>query len=163
MISPRFARLDFPRRPIRRRREPGIAHTAAAALRDEDALAFLGKIGEQALRFVRIPRLLEHERADRDLELHVAAGAPGAVRSLAVPAALGGELGMEAVVDEGVGVRARDDVDRTAGAAVSAARTAARHELLAPERQAAAAAAAGFDVDVDFVYKHREVGELMSE
>ena len=50
------------------------------------------------------------------------------------------ELGMEAVVDEGVGVRAGDDVDRAAVAAVAAARAAARHELLAAERQASAAA-----------------------
>ena len=58
---------------------------------------------------------------------------------------------MEAVVDEGVDVRAGDDVDRAAVAAVAAARAAARDELLAAEREAAASAVARFDVNVDFV------------
>ena len=57
-------------------------------------------------------------------------------------AALGVELGMEAVVDQRVGVRAGDDEDRAAVAAVAAARAAARDELLAAERQAAAPAVA---------------------
>jgi hypothetical protein len=61
---------------------------------------------------------------------------------------------MKTVADEGVGVRACDDVDRAAGAAIPAARAAARHALLAPECQAAATASAGFDVDVNFVDEH---------
>ena len=36
----RLAGLHFARRPIRRRREVRVAHAAAAAARDEDALAF---------------------------------------------------------------------------------------------------------------------------
>ena len=69
-------------------------------------------------------------------------------------AALGVELRVEAVVDEGVGVRAGDDEDRAAVAAVAAARAAARDELLAAERQAAVSAVAGYDVNVDFVNEH---------
>ena len=65
---------------------------------------------------------------------------------------------MEAVVDEGVGVRAGDDVDRAAVAAVAAARAAARHELLAAERQTSASAIACRDVNVDFVNEHTESG-----
>ena len=78
----------------------------------------------------------------------------GAVRALPVLAALGVELGMEAVVDEGVGVCAGDDVDRSAVSAVAAARPAARHALFAAEGQASAAAVACRDVDVDFVNEH---------
>ena len=51
----------------------------------------------------------------------------------AVLAALGLELRMEAVGDERVVVRAGDEVDRAARAAVAAVRAAARHELLAAE------------------------------
>ena len=76
-------------------------------------------------------------------------------------AAFGGELGMEAVVDEGVGVRAGDDVDRSAVAAVAAARPAARDELLAAERQTSASAVPGRDVNVDFVDEHKESGNRL--
>src|SRR5207302_6204699 len=106
-------------------------------------------------------RLLVHQRADRHRELEVGAAVSRPVRALAVVAAPRAEFGMEAVVDERVGVRARDDEDRSAVAAVAAARAAARHELLAPEREAAAPAMAGRDVDVDFVYKHT-IGERVN-
>jgi len=72
-----------------------------------------------------------------------------------VLAALGAELGMEPEVDEGVGVLAGDDVNRAAVPAVSAARTAARHALLAPEGETSAATMPGLDVDIDFVNEHR--------
>jgi hypothetical protein len=65
--------------------------------------------------------------------------------------ALGRELWMKAEVDEGVDVRAGDDVDRAAVTAVAATRPAARDELLAAERQAAAPAVTRFDVDFYFV------------
>jgi len=68
-----------------------------------------------------------------------------------VHAALSRELGMKAEIDQGVDVRAGDDVDRAAVTAVAAARPATRDELLATERQTAAPAVARFDVDVDFV------------
>ena len=58
---------------------------------------------------------------------------------------------MEAEVDEGVDVRAGDRVDRAAVTAIAAARSAARDELLAAKREAAAPAMTGFDVNVDFV------------
>jgi hypothetical protein len=61
---------------------------------------------------------------------------------------------MEPEVDEGVDVRAGDDIHRPAVTAVAAARAATRDELLAAEGQAAASAVARFDVDVDFVDEH---------
>ena len=77
-------------------------------------------------RLRRILGLLVDQRAERHGELEVVAGLAGAIRALAVASALGLELGMEPIVDQRVGVRARDDVDRTAVAAVAAARSAAR-------------------------------------
>jgi hypothetical protein len=54
-------------------------------------------------------------------------------------------------------MRAGDDVDRSALAAVPATGPAARHANLAPERQAATPAMTGFDVNIDFVNEHRTV------
>ena len=84
-------------------------------------------------------------------EFEIRAVGAGAVRSLAVHAALGVGQGMEPVVNQRVDVGAGDDVNRAAVAAVAAARSAARHELLATERQTPASAMSGFDVDVYFV------------
>jgi hypothetical protein len=68
-----------------------------------------------------------------------------------VAAALRRQLGMEPVIDERVGVRAGDDEDRAAVAAVAPARAAARDELLAAERQTSPSATASRDMNVDFV------------
>ena len=86
--------------------------------------------------------------------LEIRAVGSRAIAALAVIAALGTELRMEAVVDEGVGVRAGDDVDRAAEAAVAAAGTAAGDELLAAERETSRAAVACFDVNVYFIDEH---------
>jgi len=45
--------------------------------------------------------------------------------------------------------------DTSAVAAVATVRPAARHELFAPKAACAVAAAAGFDMDTDFIDKHR--------
>ena len=63
-------------------------------------------------------------------------------------------LGVVAEVEEGVAVRIGDEVDRAAGAAVAAVGTAARHELLAAEAQAAGAAMPRLHHDLDVVYEH---------
>src|SRR5262249_36783115 len=84
------------------------------------------------------------------------------VRALAVLSALGGKLGMETGADEGVRVWTGDDVNRSAVAAIAAARTAARHALFAPKGETPAAAPARHHVDVYFVDKHENwrVGEF---
>jgi len=62
---------------------------------------------------------------------------------------------MEAVVDEGIGVRAGDDENGAAVAAVAATRTAARHTKFATECQAPAPTCASRDVNDYFVNEHR--------
>ena len=136
-----------------------VAQTAPPAARDEDALTGYGEIGEQTQRFVRIAGLFVHERAQRNGELEIRARVARAVRALAMVAAPRSEFGMEAVIDQGVRVRVRDDENRSAVAAVAAARSAPRHKLLAAERKTAPPAVACSDVDVDLVYKHT-IGEL---
>jgi hypothetical protein len=92
-----------------------------------------------------------NERADGDGQFQVGAVVTGAVRSLAVLTAFGVEDRMKSIADESVGVRAGDDNDRPAVAAVAPARPAARDALLAAECQASASTAASRDVNVDFV------------
>src|SRR5206468_6666728 len=96
-----------------------------------------------------------HERAHRHIELEIGASMAGAVRTLPVVAARCAELRVEAVVDQRVRVRVGDDENRSAVAAVAAARAAAGHELLATEGETAASAMAGRDVNVDFVDEHQ--------
>jgi hypothetical protein len=72
-----------------------------------------------------------------------------------VIAALCRQLWMIAVVDEGIGMRARDHVNGAAVSAVATARPAARHELLAAEGETSASAVARRNVNVDFVNEHR--------
>jgi len=113
-----------------------------------------GEIGEQDVRVLGVVWLdgfRVDERADRDGELEILAAGARAVRAHAVLPGLGVGLRMVPVIDEGVDVRARDEVYRAAVTAVAAAGAAARHELLAAERETAAPAVARFDVNVDFV------------
>jgi hypothetical protein len=60
---------------------------------------------------------------------------------------------METEVDEGIEVRARDEVHGPAASAVAAVRSAARDELLAAKAETAVAPASGCDANLDFVYK----------
>ena len=66
-------------------------------------------------------------------------------------AALRRELRMKAEIDQGVDMRAGDDIHRPAVTAVATAGAAARDELLAAERETTASAGTRFNVDVDFV------------
>ena len=101
LLFARLARLGTPRRAVGGGDEARVAASAAAALGDEDALALLGEIGEQAQLAV-VGILLEDERADRHGDLEIVRGLAGPVGALAVLAAAGLELGMEAEVDERV-------------------------------------------------------------
>ena len=99
-----------------------VAEPAAAALCNQDTIAGMREVGDQPWRNVRRAGVVVDQRADRDLDFQVLAVSAGAVGAFSVPAARRFELGMEPEIDEGVDVRARDDVDRTAMAAVAAAR-----------------------------------------
>jgi len=155
LVLARLARLDFARRAIGRCREPRVAHPAAAALGNQHALAFARQVGQELWFRVFVGGLLVDQRADWHRQLEIGAAVSGAVRTLTVVAALGGEFGMKPVADQGVGVRAGDDVHRTAVPAVAAARPPAGHAFLAAEREASASSAAGRHLDVYFVNKHR--------
>src|SRR5260370_264720 len=71
-----------------------IAAPAAATVRNQDALARAGEIGDgRAL-------LVKHQRADGNLQDHVLAGMAGAVGAFAVSSAIGLEFAIVAVAQQ---------------------------------------------------------------
>jgi hypothetical protein len=67
------------------------------------------------------------------------------------------ELGVKPEINEGIRVRAGDNEDGTPVSAIAAARTAARDEFFASERQAPAPAVTGRNADLNFVNEHQEI------
>ena len=72
------------------------------------------------------------------------------------PATLGLVLRIKAELKQRVLVPGRHKDDVTAAAAIASARAAARHELLAPERETPVAAVAGLHQDSYFVDEHKK-------
>jgi len=126
-----------------------IAATAAATLRDEDALSGHGEIGDGFARLFVVS-----ERANGNEQGHVRAGMAGAIRAFAVAAAIGFEFAIVTVAKKRVVVGIRFEIDAAAMAAVASGRTAAGNEFLAAKRDAAVAADAGLYQDFCFVNKH---------
>ena len=81
----------------------------------------------------------------------VLAAAPGAVAAAARLAVLGAESALDAEVHQRVDAFARAERDAAAMPAIAAVGPAERHELLAPEADAAATAVAGLNFDACFV------------
>ena len=82
-----------------------------------------------------------------------------AIAALAMPAALRFVFALVTKVDQGVVLLGRAEDDVPATATVAAARSAARHELLAPKRNTTVAAVTGLDVDDGFIDEHGGIGE----
>src|SRR5262245_48563267 len=123
-----------------------IAETAVAALRKHETLTRFRQIREQRLLVV-----VNHLRADRNLQHHIRAIRAVPVLAHAVAARPRLEMLLVAVVDQRV-----ESVDRlndyaAAAPAVAAARSAEFDELLASERDAAVAAVARAHIDLGFV------------
>src|SRR5882724_1284199 len=142
--------LILARRLMPRLREILIPAPTASALGNQHAPAWRRKIGKgfAALR-------VERQRADGDLQNHVRARVPGAIRALAMPPAIRFEFAVVAIAQERVVVGIRFQIDAAAVTPIAAGRTAARHELLATKRDAAVAAVARLHENFSFVNKHR--------
>jgi hypothetical protein len=141
-----LARIGVARRAVGRALEIGVAEAAVAALGQQDAVADLFQICEQGLAV-----LLVDLRAGRHLHDHAGAVRAVTVLAHAVAAALGREMLLVAVVDQGI-----EPVDRfhdhvAAAPAVAAIRPAELDEFLAPERDAAVPARPGGDIDLGFI------------
>ena len=126
-----------------------IAASAASAVRDKDALARGGKVGDgRAL-------LVKHQRADGNLQDHVLAGMPGAVRAFAVAAAIGLEFAIVTVAKQSIVVWIGFQIDAAAMAPVAAGGSTARNIFFAPKGHAAVAAVAGLHEYFGFINEHR--------
>ncbi len=103
------------RRAVGRALELGVAEAAVAAFEEHDALAGVGEIGQHRL-VVLVDDLGAHGHAQHDI---VAARA-GAVAAHAVVAALGLEMLLVAVVDQGVEIVGALEDDVAAATAIAA-------------------------------------------
>src|SRR5258706_2078201 len=141
----------FARSLVPRLGEVLIAASAASAMRDQNALAGLGEVGDG---FVGL--LVVRNGANRNQQRHVVAGVASAVRTFAVAAAIGLEFAVVAVAQQRVVVGIGLEVDAAAAAAIAAGGSAARNVFFAAKRDAAVAAVTGFYVDFGFVNEHRK-------
>jgi len=130
-------------------REILIATASASAVRDQDALAGRGEVGDGfAGVFVVGDGAYRHEQS------HVVAGVAGAIRPFPVAAAVGFEFAVVAIAQQRVVVWIGFKLDAAAASAIAAGRSAARNIFFAAECDAAIAAVARFYVDFGFIDKH---------
>ena len=127
-----------------------IAAPAASAVRNENALAGRGEVGEGFIRFAVV-----YHRADGNLQNHVGAGVAGAIRTFAVTAPVSLEFTIVAIAEKRVVVGIGLEIDAPAIAAVAATGAAARNIFFAAKCDTAVAAVAGFYENLCFVNKHK--------
>jgi hypothetical protein len=130
-------------------RETRISSATTAALRRNPAIVGGREIEKLLASFGVI-----HDRTHRDRNFHIRTVFAGSVTSFAVFATVGRMLGIEAKMQQRVVMCAGFEDYVAAMPAVASAGTAARHKLLAPERQTAVAAVAGFHGNDHFIDKH---------
>src|SRR5262245_48440420 len=106
-----------------------IAKAAVAAPGDRRALADFGEIGNE-----RLAVLLVDLCADRHFQHHVLAVGARAILAHPIAAALGLEVLLIAIIDQGIEPVDRLDHDVTAVTAVAAIRSPELDEFLTPER-----------------------------
>src|SRR3954464_2281046 len=140
-----------------RGRETRIAPATPASASDHKALISAGEFKRLLAGLIVV-----HDRANGDLENYIDALAPGFVRTFAVPASLGGVLGIEAEMHERVVALAGLHDDVAALATIAARKPAARNVLPAAEGHTAVAAVAGFDSDLSVVDEHRRSSLVVS-
>jgi len=117
-----------------------IAMSSSAALCDEHSLARLREVVKQVSGFVIV-----NGGAYRDSDLHVFAILAMPIAALAVMAASCAKDVIEAKLQKSVLMRVCNEVDVSAIAAVAAARTASRNELLTSKCDRPVSAVARFD------------------
>ena len=133
-----------------------VSAAADAAERHGDALAVVREVGDELARFLRFLEVLVDHRAHGHLQDHVLAVGAAHARALAVRAAFGLEVVLEAVVDQRRDAQVGLDDDVAAVTAVAAVGAAFGDVRLATEGHAARAAVAAFDVYAYLVYEHGE-------
>ena len=124
----------------------GVAVAAASALRDENPLTGFGEIVERLAGLV-----IEDNGADGDLDIEILAVSSMAIAAFAVASTFRTKRVVKTEFEKRVFVGVGSEIDIAAVAAISAAGTAFRNELLPAEGNATVPAVAGFDCDFGFV------------
>ena len=99
--------------------------------------------------------IIEDDGADRKGHDHILSGPSGAISCASLAADFCFVVFLVPEVEERSHARRRFKHDIATVAAVTAVGPAAGHELFAPKTACAIAASAGFDMDTDFIDKHR--------
>src|SRR5215469_11845775 len=129
----------------------GVAKSTIARARQSHGLAHLGEIGDQGLAV-----LLKDLRAGRDLEDDGAPVAAGAVFAHALPAALGLEMLLVAIIDERIEAVDAFGHHIATASAIAAIGPAKLDKFLPAKGDAAVAAVAGADIDLRLVEKFHD-------
>src|ERR1700739_3213216 len=99
-----------------------IAPAAVASVRDQNALARCGKIGNGSVRM-----LIVCDRANRHEQRHIVTSLAGTIRAFAVAAAVSFEFTVVAVTQQCVVVGIGFEVDAAATAAIPSGRSTTRN------------------------------------
>jgi hypothetical protein len=99
--------------------------------------------------------IIEDDSADRKGHHHILFGSSGAIGGASLTTDFCFIVFLVAEVEERGHARRRFKHDIAAVPAVATVRPATRHEFFATKTAGAVAAAAGFDMDTDFIDKHR--------
>lgn len=154
MLLGRLAELGKGRSATHRRHKVGIAQTAGATGRHDDALAVVHQVGNLKHRGLRLGIELAHHGAHGDLENQVLAALAIATSALTMRAALGTEVMLKSVIDQRRQLSIGLDDDIAATTAVAAIGAALGDKCLAPKRHASCSAVAAANVNA------ADIGEL---
>ena len=137
--------------------EVQVAQAAAAALRDQHALAVLGDLAHQVLGISHA-----HHGAAGDLDDVVLAAVPVAVLVAPVLAVFGAVQGLEIEVEQRVGVVVAQQENAATVAAVAPGGAAELDVLLTTERRGTVPAVAGRHADLDLVLENNRLHRVLS-
>jgi hypothetical protein len=127
-----------------------IPSSAPAPVSSHELLPGGDQIGQHLIGLI-----IENDGADRKGYDHILSGSSGAIGGASLATGFGFVVSLVPEVEERGHARRRFKHDTAAVAAIATVRPAAWHEFFAPKTACAVATAAGFDMDTDFIDKHR--------
>ena len=154
MLLGRLTQLGKRRRATHRRHKVGIAQTAGATGRHDDALAVVHQVGNLEHRGLRLGIELADYSAHGDFQNQVLTALAIATGTLAMRSALGTEMMLKAVINQRGQLSIGLDDDIAATTAVAAIGAALGNKCLAPKRHASGSAVAAANVN------SADIGEL---
>ena len=128
-----------------------IPSSPPAPVSSHELLSGVEKIGQHFTGLI-----IENDSADRKGYDHILSGFSGAISGASLAAGPCFVVVLVPEVEERGHARRHFKHDIAAVAAVATVRPTARHEFFASKAACAVAAAAGFDMDTNFIDKHRQ-------